>query len=215
MVSPAAAAHPDRTMSPADRARLSSAASPAAMAAGPTEEDAVADRGRTGRGRRGLAPWLVAVVALAADDHGQRLLDPHRRAGRLHVGADRRSPSSSRGSTTWWSPGTSAATPSSSRTTARPRSRRTATRSRPPTRRRRAAAIEIVPGASTMAMCPDDSLAQPFVGALSLASSYNVHGNTLTMYQSATRGTWTSGRSRSRRREPAGSRSRLSRAGRC
>jgi heat shock protein HslJ len=42
--------------------------------------------------------------------------------------------------------------------------------------------LEIVPGASTMAMCPDDSLGQPFVGALSLASSYNVHGNTLTMY---------------------------------
>ena len=42
--------------------------------------------------------------------------------------------------------------------------------------------LEIVPGASTMAMCPDDSLAQPFVGALSLVSSYNVHGNTLTMY---------------------------------
>jgi len=42
--------------------------------------------------------------------------------------------------------------------------------------------LEIVPGASTMAVCPDDSRAQPFVGALSLATSYNVHGNTLTMY---------------------------------
>ncbi|HET7830005.1 MAG TPA: META domain-containing protein [Candidatus Limnocylindrales bacterium] len=42
--------------------------------------------------------------------------------------------------------------------------------------------LSIRPGASTMAACPDDSLGQQFVGALSLVTSYNVHGASLTMY---------------------------------
>ena len=42
--------------------------------------------------------------------------------------------------------------------------------------------LSIEPGASTMAMCPEDSLGQEFVGALSLATSYNVHGGSMTMY---------------------------------
>jgi heat shock protein HslJ len=42
--------------------------------------------------------------------------------------------------------------------------------------------LSIRPGASTTAACPDDSLGQQFVGALSLVTSYNVHGASLTMY---------------------------------
>lgn len=42
--------------------------------------------------------------------------------------------------------------------------------------------LSIRPGGSTMAECPDDSLGQQFVGALSLVTSYNVHGSSLTMY---------------------------------
>ena len=42
--------------------------------------------------------------------------------------------------------------------------------------------LSIRPGASTQAACPDDSLGQQFVGALSLVTSYNVHGASLTMY---------------------------------
>ena len=42
--------------------------------------------------------------------------------------------------------------------------------------------LSIRPGASTLAACPNDSLGQQFVGALSLVTSYNVHGASLTMY---------------------------------
>ena len=43
--------------------------------------------------------------------------------------------------------------------------------------------ITIVPGASTMAMCPEDSLAPAVRRRRSRrVTSYNVHGNTLTMY---------------------------------
>jgi len=41
--------------------------------------------------------------------------------------------------------------------------------------------LTIAPGASTLAACPDDSLGSQFVAALSLATSYNVHGSSLTM----------------------------------
>ena len=42
--------------------------------------------------------------------------------------------------------------------------------------------ITIVPGASTLAMCPEDSLGTQFVTALSGATSYNVHGSGMTLY---------------------------------
>jgi heat shock protein HslJ len=42
--------------------------------------------------------------------------------------------------------------------------------------------ITIVPGASTLAMCPEDSLGTQFVTALSGATSYNVAGSGLTLY---------------------------------
>lgn len=42
--------------------------------------------------------------------------------------------------------------------------------------------LDIVPGASTLAMCPEDSMADAFVAGLAAATSYNVHGATLTMY---------------------------------
>jgi len=43
--------------------------------------------------------------------------------------------------------------------------------------------ITIVPGASTMAMCPEDSMGQQFVEALSIVSSYSVNGDQLTLRQ--------------------------------
>ncbi len=42
--------------------------------------------------------------------------------------------------------------------------------------------ITIIPGASTLAMCPEDSLGTQFVTALSGASSYNVYGSGMTLY---------------------------------
>ena len=42
--------------------------------------------------------------------------------------------------------------------------------------------LSIRPGATTLAECPEDSLGQQFVGALSLVTSYNVHGASLTMF---------------------------------
>ena len=145
------------------------------------EEDAVADRGRTGRGRRGPAPWLVAALALVlavaasgcsiltdglagytwaltAITEQQPRIDHVVEAG--NVG---------RYAIAFANDGTAAITADCNQVTA--------TYTTTP-----GGGLEIVPGASTLAMCPDDSLAQPFVGALSLVSSYNVHGNTLTMY---------------------------------
>ena len=43
--------------------------------------------------------------------------------------------------------------------------------------------ITIVPGASTMAMCPEDSMGQQFVAALSSVNSYTVNGDSLTLRQ--------------------------------
>jgi heat shock protein HslJ len=43
--------------------------------------------------------------------------------------------------------------------------------------------ITITPGPSTLAMCPDDSLGQQFVGALSSVTSYNINGDQLTLRQ--------------------------------
>ena len=43
--------------------------------------------------------------------------------------------------------------------------------------------ITIVPGASTMAMCPEDSMGQQFVEALSIVTSYSVNGDQLTLRQ--------------------------------
>jgi len=43
--------------------------------------------------------------------------------------------------------------------------------------------ITIVPGASTMAMCPEDSMGPQFVEALSTVSSYSIDGNDLVLYQ--------------------------------
>lgn len=43
--------------------------------------------------------------------------------------------------------------------------------------------ITIVPGASTMAMCPEGSMGPQFVEALSTVTSYNVNGNELTLRQ--------------------------------
>jgi heat shock protein HslJ len=141
----------------------------------------VADGGRTGRGRRGSARWLIAVVAvvlgmmasgcsiltdglagntwvLTAITEQQPRIDHVVEPG--NVG---------RYAIAFVNDGTAAITDDCNQVTA--------TYTTTP-----AGGLEIVPGASTMAMCPDDSLAQPFVGALSLVSSYNVHGNTLTMY---------------------------------
>jgi para-nitrobenzyl esterase len=42
--------------------------------------------------------------------------------------------------------------------------------------------ITIVPGASTLAMCPEDSIGTQYVTALSGATSYNVAGGAMTMY---------------------------------
>ena len=145
------------------------------------EEDAVADRGPTRRGRRGLAPWLVAAMALlfttvaggcsiltdglagytwalTAITEQQPRIDHVVEPG--NVG---------RYAITFVNDGTATITADCNQVMA--------TYTTTP-----GGGLEIVPGASTMAMCPDDSLAQPFVGALSLVSSYNVHGNTLTMY---------------------------------
>lgn len=41
--------------------------------------------------------------------------------------------------------------------------------------------ITIVPGASTLAMCPEDSLGTQFVTGLSGATSYGVYGNGMTL----------------------------------
>jgi heat shock protein HslJ len=145
------------------------------------EEDAVAERGRTRAGRRGLAAWLVAPVALllaivvtgcsiltdglagytwvlTAITEQQPRIDHVVEPG--NVG---------RYAIAFANDGTATITADCNQVTA------TYTTTA-------GGGLEIIPGASTMAMCPDDSLAQPFVGALSLASSYNVHGNTLTMY---------------------------------
>ena len=42
--------------------------------------------------------------------------------------------------------------------------------------------ISIVPGPSTLAACPDDSLADKFVAGLSSATTYNVRPSGLTLY---------------------------------
>ena len=141
----------------------------------------MADRGRTGRGRRGLTPWLVIAVALLLTitasgcsiltdglagytwalttiSEQQPRIDHVVEPG--NVG---------RYAIEFANDGTAAITADCNQVSA--------TYTTTP-----GGGLEIVRGASTMAMCPDDSLAQPFVGALSLVSSYNVHGNTLTMY---------------------------------
>ena len=43
--------------------------------------------------------------------------------------------------------------------------------------------IKIVPGPSTLAMCPEDSLGQQFVAALSAVTSFSVNGDQLTLRQ--------------------------------
>jgi len=43
--------------------------------------------------------------------------------------------------------------------------------------------ITIVPGASTLAMCPEDSMGPQFVEALSTVSTYSIDGSDLTLYQ--------------------------------
>ena len=43
--------------------------------------------------------------------------------------------------------------------------------------------ITITPGASTLAMCPEGSMGQPFVEALSTVTSYSVNGDSLTLRQ--------------------------------
>ena len=43
--------------------------------------------------------------------------------------------------------------------------------------------ITITPGASTLAMCPEGSMGQPFVEALSTVTSYSVNGDQLTLRQ--------------------------------
>ena len=43
--------------------------------------------------------------------------------------------------------------------------------------------ITIVPGASTMAMCAEDSMGPQFVEALSTVTSFSIDGNRLTLYQ--------------------------------
>jgi heat shock protein HslJ len=145
------------------------------------EEDAVAERGRTQRRRRGRAQWLVAGVALllAIVVGGCSILTDGL-AGNTWVltAITEQQPridhvvepgNVGRYAIAFASDGTAAITADCNQVTA--------TYTTTP-----GGGLEIVPGASTMAMCPDDSLGQPFVGALSLASSYNVHGNTLTMY---------------------------------
>ena len=141
----------------------------------------MADRGRTGRGTGRLGPWLVAAAALVltvaasgcspftdglagnsweltAITEQQPRIDHVVEPG--NVG---------RYAIAFSNDGTAAITADCNQVTA--------TYTTTP-----GGGLEIVPGASTMAMCPDDSLAQPFVGALSLASSYNVAGASLTMY---------------------------------
>ena len=51
--------------------------------------------------------------------------------------------------------------------------------------------LTIEPGASTMAMCPEDSLGTRFVGLLSAVTSYSIIGVKLTLYI-ATRARWSS-----------------------
>ncbi|HMC71867.1 MAG TPA: META domain-containing protein [Mycobacteriales bacterium] len=41
--------------------------------------------------------------------------------------------------------------------------------------------ITITPGPSTLAVCPEGSMGQPFVAALSAVTSYSVNGNELTL----------------------------------
>ena len=43
--------------------------------------------------------------------------------------------------------------------------------------------ITIVPGASTMAMCPEGSMGPQFVEALSTVSTFSIDGNELMLYQ--------------------------------
>ena len=43
--------------------------------------------------------------------------------------------------------------------------------------------ITIVPGASTMAMCPEGSMGPQFVEALSTVSTFSIDGTLLTLYQ--------------------------------
>ena len=137
--------------------------------------------GRTGHGRRGFAPWLVAVLAVALGiaasgcsiltdglaGHSWVLTAITEQQPRIdHVVEPE---NVGRYAIAFMNDGTAAITADCNQVTA--------TYTTTP-----GGGIEIVPGASTRAMCPEDSLAEPFVGALSLASSYNVHGNTLTMY---------------------------------
>ena len=42
--------------------------------------------------------------------------------------------------------------------------------------------LDITLGAATLVACPEGSVADQFLGALQLASSFSVHGNGLTMY---------------------------------
>ena len=141
----------------------------------------MADRGRTGPGRRGLGPWLVAIAALVLTvaasgcsvftdglaGYSWALTSITEQQPRIdHVVEPG---NVGRYAIQFANDGTAAITADCNQVSA--------TYTTTP-----GGGLEIVPGASTMAMCPDDSLAQPFVGALSLVSSYNVHGNTLTMY---------------------------------
>ena len=141
----------------------------------------MAHRGRTGRGRRGLGPWLIAVAALVLTvaasgcsvftdglaGYSWALTSITEQQPRIdHVVEPG---NVGRYAIRFANDGTAAITADCNQVTA--------TYTTTP-----GGGLEIVPGASTMAMCPDDSLAEPFVGALSLVSSYNVHGNTLTMY---------------------------------
>ena len=141
----------------------------------------MAERGRTRAGRRGPVPWLVATVAfmLAIAASGCSILTDGLAGNTWVLTAITEQqpridhvvePSNvGRYAIAFVNDGTAAITADCNQVTA--------TYTTTP-----GGGLEIVPGASTMAMCPDDSLGQPFVGALSLASSYNVHGNTLTMY---------------------------------
>ena len=141
----------------------------------------MAERGRTGRGRRGFGSWLVAIAALVLTvaaggcsvftdglaGYSWALTSITEQQPRIdHVVEPG---NVGRYAIQFANDGTAAITADCNQVTA--------TYTTTP-----GGGLEIVPGASTMAMCPDDSLAQPFVGALSLVSSYNVHGNTLTMY---------------------------------
>jgi heat shock protein HslJ len=141
----------------------------------------LAERGRTGPGRRGVGPWLVAAAALLltiAASGCSILTDGLAGNTWVLTAITEQQPridhvvepaNLGRYAITFVNDGTAAIKADCNQVTA--------TYETTP-----GGGLEIVPGASTMAMCPDDSLAQQFVGALSLASSYNVHGNTLTMY---------------------------------